>query len=428
MKTLNFSIVEINAIDSYLYAGNLYVFFESGRIAYVSFTYLVRLLQDNYPHYKNIFELAFLHNDYTNTASGRLFLGIAGVHSQIIKEWDKARKEVRFTIPFESISRYFHEIGEWKSMPLDVRLYAMRLYIGCEDGLYESIISQDEKAKVTSGKIDRVFDSKVVSVNARYGTVAISADEEGLFSSKIGEQEVHIRVSDRPDVNEPSLRTDWKEVDLLSYDSESKFKYIHNESQRTNKNTPNYNTLRRGGEFKQIVNFAIQIDEMDPLLDELNIKNGNLSYCFNSGSSAFMKLKDGTFFVTDFKQRSGGTYKRIIKESKGCKKIMSSVIIPNGCVLRYYDRIVLYKKDSFLLLYNGPTYGIRSYMNSNQYRSLITINTENSIGIHTTESFEPISTLAENMSQYGRVKYNNIFRLNKNIAKDVSVDEEDLPF
>lgn len=46
MKTLNFSIGNINAIDSYLYAGNLYVFFENGRIAYISFTYLVRLLQD----------------------------------------------------------------------------------------------------------------------------------------------------------------------------------------------------------------------------------------------------------------------------------------------------------------------------------------------------------------------------------------------
>ncbi len=46
MKTLNFSIGNIKAIDSYLYAGNLYVFFESGRIAYISFTYLVRLLQD----------------------------------------------------------------------------------------------------------------------------------------------------------------------------------------------------------------------------------------------------------------------------------------------------------------------------------------------------------------------------------------------
>ena len=79
MKTLNFTIGNINAIDSYLYAGNLYVFFENGRIAYISFTYLVRLLQDNYPHFKNLFQLAFLHNDYTNTAPGLLFLGINGV-------------------------------------------------------------------------------------------------------------------------------------------------------------------------------------------------------------------------------------------------------------------------------------------------------------------------------------------------------------
>lgn len=428
MKTLNFSIVNINAIDSYLYAGNLYVFFESGRIAYISFTYLVRLLQDTYPHYKNLFQLAFLHNDYTNTAPGRLILGINGVHSQIIKEWEKARKEVCFTISFESVSRYFHDIGEWNSMPLDVRLYAMRLYIGCEDGLYESIISQDEKAKVSSGGIDKVFDSKVVSVNARYGTIAISADREGLFSSNIGEHELHVRIDERPKVGSTSLRTDWKDIDLLSYDAESRFQYIHNESQRAGKNTPNYYALRRGGEYRQIVNFAIQVDEMDPLLEELDIKDDNLSYCFNSGSSAFMKLKDGTFFTTDFKQRSGGTYKRIIKEDKSCKKIMSSVVIPNGCVLRYYDRVVLYKKDCPLLLYCGSTYGIRSYINSNQYRSLVTINTENSIGIHTTESFEPTSTISEDMSQYGRVRYSNIFRLKKQNTVEADMNEFDLPF
>lgn len=428
MKTLNFSIANINAIDSYLYAGNLYVFFESGRIAYISFTYLVRLLQDTYPHYKNLFQLAFLHNDYTNTAPGRLILGINGVHSQIIKEWEKARKEVCFTISFESVSRYFHDIGEWNSMPLDVRLYAMRLYIGCEDGLYESIISQDEKAKVSSGGIDKVFDSKVVSVNARYGTIAISADGEGLFSSNIGEHELHVRIDERPKVGGTSLRTDWKDVDLLSYDAESRFQYIHNESQRAGKNTPNYYALRRGGEYRQIVNFAIQVDEMDPLLEELDIKDDNLSYCFNSGSSAFMKLKDGTFFTTDFKQRSGGTYKRIIKEDKSCKKIMSSVVIPNGCVLRYYDRVVLYKKDCPLLLYCGSTYGIRSYINSNQYRSLVTINTEKSIGIHTTESFEPTSTISEDMSQYGRVRYSNIFRLKKQNTVEADMNEFDLPF
>lgn len=427
MKTLNFSIGNINAIDSYLYAGNLYVFFESGRIAYISFTYLVRLLQDTYPHYKNLFQLAFLHNDYTNTAPGRLLLGINGVHSQIIKEWEKARKEICFIIPFESISRHFHEIGEWKSMPLDVRLYAMRLFIGCEDGLYESIISQDEKAKVSSGSIDKVFDSKVVSVNARYGTIAISADGEGLFSSNIGESELHVRIDERPKVGGSSLRTDWKDVDLLSYDAESRFQYIHNESQRAGKNTPSYYTLRRGGEYRQIVNFAIQVDEMDPLLEELDIKDDNISYCFNSGSSAFLKLKDGTFFTTDFKQRSAGTYKRIIKEDKGCKKIMSSVVIPNGCVLRYYNRIVLYKNNESLLLYNGSTYGVRSYINSNQFRSLVTINTEDSIGIHTTESFEPTSIQQEDMSQYGRVRYSNIFRLKKK-SGDGGRNEMDLPF
>lgn len=428
MKTLNFKITNIKAIDSYLYAGNMYIFFESGRIAYVSFSYLVHLLQDDYPQYRNLFELAFLHNDYVNTTPGRLILGINGVRSQILKEWNKARNQVCFEIPYERISRSFHELGEWASIPLDVRIYAMRVYLGCENGLYENIISQDDKARVTLQSTDRVFDSKVVSVNARYGTIAISADGEGLFSSSIYEDYRHIQVLENPDVEGISLRTDWKDTDILSYDGESRFQYIHNQSERALKDTPNYRNLRQGGEFKHITDFAIQVDEMDPLLNELEIDSENLSYCFNSGSSAFLKLKDGTFFATDFKQRSGGSYKKIIKEEKGCKRIMSSAIIPGGCVLRYHDRSVIYKDGTSLIMYDGPTYGIRSYINSNQYRSLVTVNTEESILVHSTEMFDPISPIQEDMRQYGKVRYSNLFRLKRNTNIILGIDGDDLPF
>lgn len=423
MKTLNFSIDNLNAIDSYLYAGNLYVFFENGRIAYISFTHIVRILQEQYPSYRNLFELAFLHNDYINTAAGRLFLGVNGVRDVILREWKKAQKEICFSILFQDIEKYFHNIGEWNSIPLDIRLYAMRLFFGCEDGLYESIISQDDKAKVSSGKINKVFDSRVVSVNAKYGVIAISADEEGLFSSSLIDDK-HIKVKDNPDVNRTSLRTDWKETDILNYDASSRFQYIHNQYERTNKQTPNYHTLRKSGEFKRIDKFAIQIDDMDPLLNELQIERNDLNYCFNSGSSAFLKLKDGTFFATDFKQRTGGTYKKIIKESKGCNKIMSYAVVPSGCVLRYYDRTILYKDNEAFLLCGSPSYGVRSYTNSNQYRSLLSINTEESILIHSTESFNPLLTPQEDMGKYGRVRYSNIFRLNKHINNDF----DELPF
>ena len=221
--------------------------------------------------------MAFLHNDYINTAAGRLFLGVNGVRDVILREWKKAQKEICFSILFQDIEKYFHNIGEWNSIPLDIRLYAMRLFIGCEDGLYESIISQDDKAKVSSGKINKVFDSRVVSVNAKYGVIAISADEEGLFSSSLIDDK-HIKVKDNPDVNRTSLRTDWKETDILNYDASSRFQYIHNQYERTNKQNPNYHTLRKSGEFKRIDKFAIQIDDMDPLLNELQIERNDLNY------------------------------------------------------------------------------------------------------------------------------------------------------
>ena len=240
MRTIHFDIVNIEAIDSYLYAGNLYVVFADGHIGYVSFDRIIHILRDAYRKYDNIIQLAFLHNDYTQTPSSTLLLGIQRVRAAVEQEWKEAQNEISLSIDYHDISRYFHFYGEYHEMPLDMRIYAMRMYLGCKDGLYESRFSQDDKTIVNQTNLERVFDSKVVSVNAKYGAIAVSADNEGLFSSELSDEDSPIRVSDKPVLDGRSLRTDWKDVDLLNYGSASEFSYLHNEYERTEKQQPFY--------------------------------------------------------------------------------------------------------------------------------------------------------------------------------------------
>lgn len=425
MRTIHFEIVNIEAIDSYLYAGNLYVIFADGHIGYISFDRIIHMLRDRYNQYDNIIQLAFLHNDYLQTPSGLLIMGIPGVRTAVEKEWDKAQKEIVMKIDYNEIRPYFYNFGDYPSMPLDLRLYAMRMYVACKDGLYESRLHQDEKSSyVEHTDLERVFDSKVVAVNAKYGAIAISADKEGLFSSELREEEGRINVSNKPILNSRSLRTDWKDIDLLNYDSASEFNYLHNKSERTKKDQPFFYELRKGNEHKHITEIGTEVEDMMPLLDNIQVKKEDVEYCFSSNSTIFIRMKNGDFFSTNFQSLFDGPYMCPIKELGKKKKILSSVVIPNGCVLNYFDQTVMYRGGKSTVLSDQPAYGVRSYMNAKRYRSLLTINTEDSLCVYSAETFSPFATAAERNGSLGRVRLNNVFRGKSQIELDfVNIDE-----
>lgn len=424
MKTIHFDIVNIEAIDSYLYAGNLYVVFTDGHIGYISFDYIVHLLIDRYSQYTSIIQLAFLHNDYVQTKSGILLLDIHGVKSAIEREWKNAQQEISMSIDYNEIRGYFRYFADYQSMPLDFRIYAMRMYLGCKDGLYESRFHQDDRAIVTPSQLERVFDSKVVAVNAKYGAIAISADREGLFSSELNDENAAIRVSDIPVLKSRSLRSDWMEEDLLSYDSASEFAYLHNDYERTNKQQPFYYQLRKGKEYKRITKMGAQIEDMTPILENLELRKDEIDYCFNSGSMAFIRLNNGDFFATNFRSHQNGAYKSKIKEVGRRKKILSSVVIPNGCVLNYFDQTVMYREGKSFVLSKEPAYGLRSYLGATRYRSLLTVNNEDSLCVFSAETFTPMVPKEDNYEDLGRVRFNNVFRG----RSQLHLNEEDVKY
>lgn len=429
MKPIHFEIRNINAIDSYLYAGNLFVIFGDYHIGYVSFDYIIHLLRKEYPLYDNILQWAFLHNDYTNTPSGRLLLGIDRVKNALDEEWQNAQEDIDFVIDYNQIASNFTNIGELSSMPLDMRLYAMRMYIACQNGLYESILTPQEKTKISSAPIEKIFDSKVVAVNARYGAIAISADKEGLFSSELLDIDSNIQVPDTALLRQPSYRSDWKDVDLLSYSGSNQFNYIRNEAEKTRKEQSYYYHMRNAHEFRRITQMGTEVTDMSPLLENLDIVDGDIDYCFNSGNSAFIRLKDGSFFVTDFSKRKNGPFRKDITEPQKGRKILSSGVIPNGCVLSYYDKTVMYKGNESIELSSDEIYGFRTYMNAIQYRSLITINHEHNLSIFSCEDFNPLPINNDDLSSLGRVRYSNVFRRSNvpNIS-DRLLSGDDLPF
>ena len=159
----------------------------------------------------------------------------------------------------------------------------------------------------------------------------------------------------------------------------------------------------------------------------MQVKKEDVEYCFSSNSTIFIRMKNGDFFSTNFQSLFDGPFMCPIKELGKKKKILSSVVIPNGCVLNYFDQTVMYRGGKSTVLSDQPAYGVRSYMNAKRYRSLLTINSEDSLCVYSAETFTPFSTVAERNGSLGRVRLNNVFRGKSQIELDFgNIDE--LPY
>lgn len=391
MKPLKFTI-RVDAIDSYIYSGYLFIILNDGRLVYTPLSKIIHKLIEEYPHYESLIRLAFQRNDYFNSKIGKLFLGIGEIYHTLERVWERASQEIEFFLDF-CIDDY-EVISEIPSMPvLDIKMYAMRMYIGCRKGLYEVKLNPDEnKYHISPGKLERCFDAKVTGLNAKSGKVVISANNEGLF---------HGNLSDRLSVNESpvaskSIRTGWSGYDIINYDKPNEFEYFVNETAQV-KQDRKYSKFDETHEKIQIVNLGKEKIGMSQLLNRSELKKEDVIYCFNSSNSGFFFTKEGKFITINIGKEKD---KEIAFRSRlhhlpsienniqlNCKKPISSSIIPLGCVVEYYDKVVLFQKSKAQIIETDPVMSIRTFINSIRYRNLLSITKKSEISIHSIDPF-----------------------------------------
>jgi hypothetical protein len=215
MKTIKFSIL-VNAIDSYLYGGHLFLILKEGKIVYTELSKVIRKLVDRYPRFENLIRLSFQRNDYLSNRQGLMILGVGELKNVLSKLWERATNEIQFSIDFDI--EEFEVISEVPSMPvLDMRLYAMRMYLGCKVGLYEINLNPQDNYHLKPTMPEKCFDAKVNHLNAKSGEVVISANSEGLYHGSFLNSNNRLEVNKRP-VATKSIRTGWSSYDVINYD------------------------------------------------------------------------------------------------------------------------------------------------------------------------------------------------------------------
>jgi hypothetical protein len=415
MKTLKFSI-NVEAIDSYIYSGHLFLILKNGDIAFAPLSKIVGKLANVYPKYNNLIRLSFQRNDYFANNQGEMILGIPEVKNTSIDVWDRAANQMKFMLEYDSED--YKIIGSVPTMPvLDLKMYAMRLYLGTKDGLYEINLNSDDRYNLKPTKPKKRFDAKVTCLNAKCGEIIISSNSDGLFHGTFLNEKNILKVNHKQ-VSQKSIRTSWSGYDIINYGEQSNFDYFINKTAKVEKK-PGYSKFDESIEKQRILEFGVSKFAMSDLLQSSDINYKDISYCFNSSSSGFFFMNDGRFININLNKDKDNIHftsrNHLLPDisigNELPQRPISGSIVPKGCVVEYYNKVVLYHNSQAKLIEDVPSINVRSYPSSLRYRNIITITKEKEISIHSIYPFN------ESLSKYEIV--------NKDI---LNIDDNYLPF
>ncbi len=393
MKTLKFSL-EVEAIESYIYSGHLFFIFLNGRIAYSPLSRIIHKLINDYPDFENLIRVSFQRNDYLNNGQAKVFFGIGEMKKSFIQLWEKATEEMEFKIVIDEND--YTVIDEVPSMPvLDLKMYAMRLYIGSKDGLYEIKLNSDDRYHIEPTRANRRFDGKVTCLNAKSGELIISSNNNGLFHGTFLNSSNNLKVYEKP-VSQKSIRTGWSGYDIINYDKQNDFQYFVNETEKI-ENKLTYSKFDENSERRRITDFGSSKYDLSSLLNFSLIEKSQINYCFNSSTSGFFFMKDGSFININLKKPKNrqlyfvsrkNNLPTLKNENAKFLKPLSTSIVPEGCVVEYYDKVVLYQNSKAKIIETSPSINVRTYPSSKRYRNLISVTKDNEITIHSIFPFK----------------------------------------
>lgn len=397
MSTINFSI-NVKALDCYVYAGRLFLILQDGRFVCCSYDKIIGYLKQQYPDLKPLITLAFQQCSYLHSEAAKAILGVKEVMDALHKVWDYAACTVNFVIDFKDIEHEFTDLGTMASMPvLDIKMYNKHVYLGCKEGLYEFMF--DEIFGFKKPNIKKGFDERIVHLDAKYDTVVLSAGCRGLFTGNVPNADVTKIVE--KEVMDRSFRSSWSTYNIMNYDKGNEFTYLVNEVKKLELKERR-RTRFDGQESYEIVTVGkeqIGMNQlMEPLLKKRKINMDEVIYCFNSHQSGYFLTKGGVLYRLNLLSRNNDDYyysTNILREYPKVKRVegerpVSASVLPNGCVVEYFDKVVLYQDKISSVIENTPSITVRSFVNSYRYKNIVVATKKNQCTFHSVDTLDMI--------------------------------------
>lgn len=387
MKPVTLSL-EISATNAFLYSGYLYVFLTDGSIGCINFNRLLWLVSMEDYDEMNFLKLIFLPNRNLKGETYNFLLDFKEIKSAIDNVIKKAfNRRVKYNVDEADVNSILRKLGSFDELPLDVRLYCGELFVGSESGLYRSKLNIQTGTPVIGKKLNRIFDASSISLNARGGVLAVSADYDGLFAYNLFSSGF---MSDRPSHEKRSIRTDWsKSFSLVNYSTNDLFTFILNEVGQMESQLDLPVRYRDDTNSKKaIMEVGESYVNMDDMISKQKFEESDIIYSLNSLNSGFFLLKDGQLEVRnlltykdDWRYSTKSIYTANLRRRIKNEKPLSAITVPKGCVFEFYDKIILVQNGEITEIGSEPAFSIRSYMTSHIFQNLVTIVYENHIDI-----------------------------------------------
>ena len=434
MSTIRFSI-NVKALDCYIYAGKLFLILQDGRLVCCSYDNIIGYLKHKYPDLKPLITLAFQQCSYLHSDAAKAILGVKEVMDALHKVWDYAANTIDFAIDFTDIENEFMDLSLVPSMPvLDIKMYNKHVYLGCKGGLYEFLY--DEIGGFKGQKIKKGFDEKIVHVDAKFDTVVLSAGSRGLFTGRVPSADT-TKVVEK-EVMDKSFRSAWSTYNIMNYDKGNGFTCLVNEVKSLDLKDRR-RTRYDGQESYEIVTVGkeqIGMEQlMEPIMKKKRINMDDIIYCFNSHQSGYFLTKSGLLYQLNILSKSDAAYyysTNILREYpkvenlKGGRPVSAS-ILPNGCVIEYFDNVVLYQNNKSSVIETTPSITVRSFVNSYRYKNIVAATKENECTFHSVDTLDLIRT-TPTIRPYGTMKETSqIVDLPIPNSNEMG-DDEELPF
>lgn len=375
--------IPAKATDAYLYGGYLFLFMQDGIIKYIRFDDLLWAASEDSTDKKKHLQLVFLPNQYLKGTTYKFLYSFNSITEIIEKEQNDFIQNGDINLEDYVTDHLFTSFAELKEIPFDVCMYGGELFIASDSGVHKSSLQADTDYTIEPTRLFKILDCPSISLTAKSGMLAISGEDEGLFSHEIFSQEKQF-IKDQPAYKGKSIKAEWSTLyTLINYTNLHQFILLENDVEKKESKLIHHlptHYRKDAREQKLITSIGKRNVEMSDLMRDTKINVNDLEFTFNTQTSGFFFFKNGGLQVRNMIDNNNSFHysSRLVHQSDlsnalNGKKPISAIAVPNGCLVETYDNVFLVRQNETSIIAHEPVYSIRSYLSSNIYRNLATI-------------------------------------------------------
>jgi hypothetical protein len=367
--------------DAYIYRGRLILLTENFGVRVCYLEQIAEALEADYPRSKPLPTLMFSRNDWLVGAPFKSLMGSQRVAEATVTLFNEfPREPVELDEGFLSTEQ---ELDVPAHVILDMTVYNGRFYLGADSGVYHQDVEWVKGETNLHGQPVKRHDARCVGVSARFGAVAASCGDDGLFSATDDFGWLsHNGRGDMKKVSSKSKKSSWLNHSLVNYASFSSPILLQNE--RTE-------TAASGIERDRsvVVNVGASQKDVKSIIRETNsttlqrrhISLEHVEYAFNSNSALFLHTADGHFYSFGIRhEEDGGPRVSSTKTYRGVEtQILSASKIRPGVVVETHDNVLLLVRNRWHTLFETQALSVRTFDRSIRFQNLVAVTTEEGV-------------------------------------------------